>query len=70
MSGKRFLKKQQKREATALAQLAELYRKGADDDFLCFFVGTFRAQAPLSTVQFAGQKPMRRYVRFMQIGFK
>ncbi|HYX24794.1 MAG TPA: hypothetical protein VFC23_11625 [Thermoanaerobaculia bacterium] len=34
MSGKRSLKKQQKRQATALAQLGELYRRGADDEFL------------------------------------
>ena len=33
-------------------------------------LATFRVQAPLATVQFAGQKQMRRYVRFMQIGFK
>jgi len=33
-------------------------------------LAAFRAQAPLATVQFAGQKQMRRYVRFMQIGFK
>jgi len=33
-------------------------------------LATFRAQAPLATVQFAGQKQLRRYVRFMQIGFK
>jgi len=33
-------------------------------------LAAFRAQAPLSTVQFTGQKQMRRYVRFMQIGFK
>ncbi|HEX4963579.1 MAG TPA: hypothetical protein VF173_22315 [Thermoanaerobaculia bacterium] len=34
MSGKRSLKKQQKRQASALAQLAELYRRGADDELL------------------------------------
>jgi hypothetical protein len=33
-------------------------------------LATFRAQAPLAIVEFAGQKPLRRYVRFMQIGFK
>ena len=34
MSGKRVLKKQQKRAASAQAQLDELYRRGADDEFL------------------------------------
>jgi len=34
VSGKRSLKKQQKRQASALAQLEELYRRGADDEFL------------------------------------
>ena len=29
-------------------------------------LAAFRAQAPLSIVQFTGQKQMRRYVRFMQ----
>ncbi|HET8831643.1 MAG TPA: class I SAM-dependent methyltransferase [Casimicrobiaceae bacterium] len=33
-------------------------------------LATFRRQAPLATLQFAGQKQMRRYIRFMQIGFK
>ena len=35
MSGKkRSLKKQQKRQASALAQLEALYRRGADDELL------------------------------------
>jgi hypothetical protein len=34
VSGKRSLKKQQKRQATGLAQLEDLYRRGADDEFL------------------------------------
>jgi hypothetical protein len=33
-------------------------------------LAAFRAQAPLSDVQFAGQRRMRRYVRFMLIGTK
>jgi hypothetical protein len=34
VSGKRSLKKQQKRQASALAQLEDLYRRGADDELL------------------------------------
>jgi hypothetical protein len=34
VSGKRSLKKQQKRQTSALAQLEDLYRRGADDEFL------------------------------------
>jgi hypothetical protein len=33
-------------------------------------LAAFRAQAPLHNVQFAGQRRMRRYVRFMLIGTK
>jgi hypothetical protein len=33
-------------------------------------LATFRAQAPLADVQFAGQRRMRRYTRFMLIGTK
>jgi hypothetical protein len=46
VSGKRSLKKQQKRQASALTQLEELYRRGADDELL--------ARAAEQPVDFAG----------------
>jgi hypothetical protein len=33
-------------------------------------LATFRAQAPMHDVLFAGERAMRRYVRFMLIGRK
>lgn len=33
-------------------------------------LGAFRAQAPMTQVLFAGERPLRRYVRFMLIGRK
>jgi hypothetical protein len=46
VSGKRSLKKQQKRQASALTQLEELYRRGADEELL--------ARAAEQAVDFAG----------------
>lgn len=50
MSRKRTLKKQQKRQESALAQLEELYRRGADDEFLARVAGQVKdlADSPLA----------------------